>query len=74
VLLGAGLRLGVTATLGAREEPARLAVAGVSWLLVTMGVWVGQGLVAGSGFAALSWLSLGLVAAGASARLASRAA
>jgi len=74
VLLGAGLWLGVTATLRAREEPARLAVAGVSWLLVTMGVWVGQGLVAGSGFAALSWLSLGLVAAGAAGQLASRAA
>jgi len=71
VLLGAGLWLGVRATLRAPDEPARLAVIGLSWLVVTMGVWVGQGLVAGSGFAALSWLSLGLVAAGASARLAS---
>jgi len=36
----------------------------VLWLLVAMGTWAGQGLVAGASFAALSWFALGLVASG----------
>ncbi|HEY2936472.1 MAG TPA: O-antigen ligase family protein [Gaiellaceae bacterium] len=35
----------------------------ILWLLVTMGVWLGLGLVAGIPLVALTWLSIGLAAA-----------
>jgi hypothetical protein len=56
-LLAAGVALGLR---GSRTPAAFL---GLLWLLVSMGVWVGQGLVAGASFTALSWFALGLVAA-----------
>ena len=40
----------------------------ILWLLVTMGVWIGLGIVAGIPLFALQWLSLGLAAAAAAWR------
>jgi O-antigen ligase len=65
-LLGVGLVLGLKRALRAPPEPAARALLGLLWLLVVAGVWVGQGLVAGTGFTALSWLALGFVASGGS--------
>ena len=49
-----------------RLPPARaqLALAGLLWMLVSIGMWTGQGLVAGAGFTALPFFALGLIAAG----------
>jgi O-antigen ligase len=63
-LLGAGLVYGVSRALRSPPEAALRALVGLLWLLVAMGAWVGQGLVAGVSFTALSWFALGLVAAG----------
>jgi hypothetical protein len=63
-VLGAGLVYGVRRALRAPPEAAMRALVGVLWLLVAMGTWAGQGLVAGASFAALSWFALGLVASG----------
>ena len=43
------------------RRPARpqLALVGLLWLLVTIGIWAGQGFVAGTGFAALPFFGLG---------------
>ena len=53
--------------LALRAPPATAAVAalGGAWLLVTMGVWSANGLVAGIPIDALLWLALGLVGASA---------
>jgi O-antigen ligase len=40
----------------------------ILWLLVSMGVWIGLGLVAGIPLVGLTWLSIGLAAASASWR------
>ena len=64
VVLGAGLVYGVKRALRAPPEAAMRALVGVLWLLVAIGTWAGQGLVAGASFAALSWFALGLVASG----------
>jgi len=49
----------------ARAPPVAAAVTAIPilWLLVTMGVWLGLGLVAGIPLAGLLWLSLGLAVA-----------
>ncbi len=49
----------------ARAPPtwAPFALLPILWLLVTMGVWLGLGLVAGIPLAALQWLGIGLAAA-----------
>ena len=62
-LLGTGLVLGASRALRAPPFRALQALVGLLWLLVAMGTWAAQGLVAGSAFAALSWFALGLVAA-----------
>jgi O-antigen ligase len=62
-LLAVALVLGVRRSVRAPPVRAQVALIGVLWLLVVMGTWVGQGLGAGSAFAALSWLAVGLVAA-----------
>jgi hypothetical protein len=55
-LLAAGLWLGLRSA--GRSD---VALAGVCWLLVAMGVWNGIGLVAGIPLDALVWLALGVV-------------
>jgi O-antigen ligase len=48
--------------LGLRAAPAAsLPLAGVGWLLVAAGVWIGIGIVPGIPLDALTWLALGLV-------------
>jgi O-antigen ligase len=63
-LLGAGLVYGAKRALRSPPVPAARALVGVLWLLVAMGTWAGQGIVAGASFAALSWFALGLAASG----------
>ena len=62
-LFGTGLAVAWRAA--ARAPPAAaLAVSlPILWLLVTMGVWLGLGLVAGIPLVGLQWLALGLAAA-----------
>ncbi len=43
-------------------------ILGLLWLLLAIGLWGAQGLVAGLPLAALTWIALGLVAAGAARR------
>ena len=71
-VVGLALFLGLFATglavawrAAARAPPAAaLAVSlPILWLLVTMGVWLGLGLVAGIPLVGLQWLALGLAAA-----------
>jgi O-antigen ligase len=65
-LLAAGLVLGAKRALRAPPGASTCALVGLLWLLVAMGTWAGQGLVAGTPFTALSWFALGLVASGGS--------
>ncbi|HSL66170.1 MAG TPA: O-antigen ligase family protein [Gaiellaceae bacterium] len=55
-LLGAALAL-------ARRNPA--GVLGLLWLLLCVGLWGAQGLVAGIPLGALTWIAIGLLASGA---------
>ncbi len=64
-VLAAGLRLGVVRALRGPPRHAQMALLGLLWLLAAMGVWSGQGLVAGIGFEAIAWFGIGLIAAGA---------
>ena len=64
-LFVSGLVVGVRAALRAPPELSVPALAGLLWLLVAAGVWNGLGLVAGIPLDALTWLSLGLIAAAA---------
>ena len=61
--LATGVAMGIRGSLRAPPEGALLALTGLLWLLVTIGIWAGQGLVAGTGFAALPFFGLGLIAA-----------
>ena len=61
--LATGLALGIRGSLRAPPGQAQLALVGLLWLLVTMGIWTGQGLLAGTGFTALPFFGLGLIAA-----------
>lgn len=63
--LAAALLTGARAALRGPPEPAFLAAVGVAWVLVIMGIWTGQGLVAGTPYDAVAWLGVGLAAAGA---------
>lgn len=58
-LLGAGLAL------AARTTRSAAGLLGLLWLLVCIGLWSAQGLVAGLPLASLTWISLGLLAAAA---------
>ena len=60
-VFGAGLWLAVRA--GLRGSAA--GVLASLWLLLALGLWLAQGLVTGIPLAALTWLALGLAAAGA---------
>lgn len=61
--LATGVAMGIRGSLRAPPEGALLAFTGLLWLLVTIGIWGGQGLVAGTGFAALPFFGLGLIVA-----------
>jgi len=58
-----GLWSGVVATLRAPPLPAGVAQLGVLWLLVTLGIWLGQGLVI-TGVTDTAWFALGLIGFG----------
>jgi hypothetical protein len=55
-LAATGIATGIR---GIRSSP--VALCGLGWLLVTVGVWSGIGLVSGLPLGALTWLSFGLV-------------
>jgi O-antigen ligase len=61
--LGISLALGLRGALRAPPPAAQLALAGLLWLIVTMGIWAGEGFDPGSGYAALPFFGLGLIAA-----------
>jgi hypothetical protein len=63
VLLGGGVVLGARAATRAPPDVLLPAIAGPLWLLVAVGVWNGEGLVAGIPLDALTWLGVGVVAA-----------
>lgn len=63
-VLVTGVWLGVVRALRGPADDARVALLGLLWLLVAMGIWCGQGLVAGIAFEALAWFGIGLIAAG----------
>jgi O-Antigen ligase len=63
LFLATGVRLGVRGVLHAPPEQSRRALLGLLWLLVSICIWTGQGLVAGAGFTALPFFALGLIAA-----------
>ena len=64
-VIGAAALAGLFAAalaVGLRGGPAAtLPLAGVAWLLVAAGVWIGIGIVPGIPLAALTWIALGLV-------------
>jgi O-antigen ligase len=64
-LLASGLWLGARAALRAPPLLLALALAGPLFLLVAMGIWSAQGLVAGLPLDALTWIALGLTVAAA---------
>jgi O-antigen ligase len=55
--------LGLVRALRAPEARFELALAGLLFVLVAIGTWAGQGLVAGASFDATAWIGVGLVAA-----------
>ena len=59
VLLALAVTGIATGIRGIRSSP--VALCGLGWLLVTVGVWSGIGLVSGLPLGALTWLSFGLV-------------
>jgi hypothetical protein len=61
--LATGLVLGTRSALRAPPAVSARATLGVLWLLIAIGSWIGQGLSAGTPWAAVAWLGLGLVAA-----------
>ena len=62
-VFAAGLLVAGRAAARAPPATARAAAVPILWLLVTMGVWLGLGLVAGIPLVGLHWLALGLAAA-----------
>jgi O-antigen ligase len=62
-LFAAGLVVAGKAAARAPPATALAACLPILWLLVTMGVWLGLGLVAGIPLVGLHWLALGLAAA-----------
>ena len=61
-LFASGIAVAARATLPA-APPVHAEAVPILWLLVTMGIWIGLGLVTGIPVAALQWLALGLAAA-----------
>jgi O-Antigen ligase len=72
VFISTAVVLGVRGSLRLPPPRARLALAGLLWMLVSIGMWTGQGLVGGAGFTALPFFALGLIAAGRAPAPASR--
>jgi putative inorganic carbon (hco3(-)) transporter len=62
-LFASGLAVAWRALRRAPSPAALAAAVPILWLLVTMGVWIGLGLVAGIPLVGLTWLALGLAAA-----------
>jgi O-antigen ligase len=62
-LFATALVVGWRAAARAPPDAARFAALPILWLLVTMGVWLGLGLVAGIPLVGLLWLAIGLAAA-----------
>jgi O-antigen ligase len=62
-LFGTGILVAAGAAARAPPTAALAACLPILWLLVTMGVWLGLGLVAGIPLVGLQWLALGLAAA-----------
>jgi O-antigen ligase len=54
---------GLLGALRAPEESFAVALVGLLLVLVSIGTWAGQGLVAGASFDATAWIGVGLVAA-----------
>lgn len=59
---GAGLLTGLKGALSAAPLPAFAATVGLFWLVLALGLWTAEGLVAGLPLDALTWLGFGLVA------------
>jgi O-antigen ligase len=64
-LFGTAFAVALRATLRARRDEAAAAAVPILLLLMTMGVWLGLGLIAGTPLVGLQWLALGLAAAAA---------
>ncbi len=58
-LFGAGLWHGVNAALAAGAASAFPALLGVFWLVLALGLWTAQGIVAGIPLDAMTWLGFG---------------
>jgi hypothetical protein len=60
-LVGAGLLTGLKGALRAPPLPAFAATVGLVWLVLALGLWTAQGLIAGLPLDALTWLGFGLL-------------
>jgi O-antigen ligase len=60
-LAGAGLVTGLKGALGAAPLPAFASTLGLFWLVLALGLWTAEGLIAGLPIDALTWLGFGLV-------------
>lgn len=61
-LAGAGVVTGAKGALHAEPLPAFAATVGLFWIVLALGLWTAEGLVAGLPLDALTWLGFGLVA------------
>ena len=59
---GTGLLTGLRGALQAQPLPAFAVTVGLFWLVLALGLWSAQGLIAGLPLDALTWLAFGLVA------------
>ncbi|HSC90717.1 MAG TPA: O-antigen ligase family protein [Gaiellaceae bacterium] len=64
-LVGAALLVALLAATLALTRRNAAGVLGVAWLLLCVGLWGAQGLVAGLPLGALTWIAVGLLASGA---------
>ena len=60
-LFGAGIVTGLKGALHAPLPAAFAATVGVFWLVLAVGLWSAEGLIAGLPIDALTWLAFGLV-------------
>jgi O-antigen ligase len=60
-LVGAGLLTGLKGALRAPPLPAFATTVGLVWLVLALGLWTAQGLIAGLPLDALTWLGFGLL-------------
>lgn len=58
----AGLLVGLRGALRAPPLPALAATLGLFWLVLALGMWTAEGMIAGIPLDALTWLAFGLVA------------